>query len=112
MEQCRRVAKRAAAAGQRTVALCFDAACGRWLAGQRLATVDIQSPAIPVLHNADVASHAGPREIRRRWVPAIVQPGALGGNRAGDGTARSQQNGGVWSGQGAGPDWASGFTCG
>lgn len=42
--------------------------------GERLKTVPVQSPQIPVLHNVDVAEHAGADEIREALVRQVYSP--------------------------------------
>ncbi|TVR95670.1 MAG: [acyl-carrier-protein] S-malonyltransferase [Wenzhouxiangellaceae bacterium] len=42
--------------------------------GEALATIDIQSPATPVIHNADVSSHKDPDAIRQALVKQLHQP--------------------------------------
>lgn len=42
--------------------------------GERLKAVPVQSPQIPVLHNVDVAEHAGADEIREALVRQVYSP--------------------------------------
>lgn len=42
--------------------------------GERLKTVPVQSPQIPVLHNVDVAEHAGADELREALVRQVYSP--------------------------------------
>lgn len=42
--------------------------------GDKLATVTLREPAIPVLHNVDVATHASPDEIRAALVAQTFSP--------------------------------------
>jgi len=75
MEQCRaRGAKRAVLLPVSVPSHCALMQPAAERLRQRLATGDIQSPAIPVLHNADVASHAGPEQIREALVCQLYSP--------------------------------------
>ncbi|WP_028449816.1 ACP S-malonyltransferase [Chitinibacter tainanensis] len=40
----------------------------------KLATIELQAPVIPVLHNADVASYSNPEQIRDALVRQLYQP--------------------------------------
>jgi len=42
--------------------------------GERLATVEIRSPAIPVVHNVDAATHEDPAGIRQALVEQLYRP--------------------------------------
>lgn len=42
--------------------------------GERLAAIEVRSPTIPVIHNADAAVHADPAEIRRALTEQLYRP--------------------------------------